>query len=149
MSWRFQLLNKPYGSVTEGPVWDGENLLFTHIAASCIYRCDHKTDEITVWREGTNLTNGLAHDEQGRLFGCCSGGRAILRFDPDGNNVVVAGQQQVTAALARQGAAGAQLRRHTTRAARRRHVAGARGAGPPQGHQRPQLTRILVDQAKR
>ena len=90
MSWRFQLLNKPYGSVTEGPVWDGENLLFTHIAASRIYRCDHKTDEITVWREGTNRTNGLAHDEQGRLFGCCSGGRAILRFDPDGNNVVIA-----------------------------------------------------------
>ena len=90
MSWRFQLLNKPYGSVTEGPVWDGENLLFTHIAASRIYRCDHKTDEITVWREGTNRTNGLAHDEQGRLFGCCSGGRAILRFAPDGNDVVVA-----------------------------------------------------------
>ena len=90
MSWRFQLLNKPYGSVTEGPVWDGENLLFTHISASRIYRCDHKTDEITVWREGTNRTNGLAHDADGQLFGCCSGGRAILRFDPDGNNTIIA-----------------------------------------------------------
>ena len=90
MSWRFELLNKPYGSVTEGPVWDGENLLFTHIAASRIYRVDHNTDEITVWREGTNRTNGLAHDEAGQLFGCCSGGRAILRFDSDGNNVVIA-----------------------------------------------------------
>ena len=92
MSWRFQLLNKPYGSVTEGPVWDGENLLFTHISAGRIMRCDVKTDEITVWREGTNRTNGLAHDAEGRLFGCCSGGRAILRFDPDGNNVVIADQ---------------------------------------------------------
>ena len=90
MSLRFELLNKPYGSVTEGPVWDGENLLFTHIAASRIYRVDHNTDEITVWREGTNRTNGLAHDEQGQLYGCCSGGRAILRFDPDGANVVIA-----------------------------------------------------------
>ena len=90
MNWRFELLNKPYGSVTEGPVWDGENLLFTHIAASRIYRVDHYTDEITVWREGTNRTNGLAHNEQGELFGCCAGGRAILRFAPDGNNVVIA-----------------------------------------------------------
>ena len=92
MSWRFPLLNKPYGSVTEGPVWDGENLLFTHIASSRIMHYDVKTDEITVWREGTNRTNGLAHDSQGRLFGCCSGGRAILRFDPDGNNAVIVDQ---------------------------------------------------------
>jgi len=92
MNWRFQLLNKPYGSVTEGPVWDGENLLFTHISADRIMRCDVETGEITVWREGTNRTNGLAHDAEGRLFGCCSGGRAILRFDPDGSNAVIAGQ---------------------------------------------------------
>jgi len=23
MNWRFQLVTKPYGGVTEGPVWDG------------------------------------------------------------------------------------------------------------------------------
>ena len=62
MSWRFELLCKPMGGVTEGPVWDGEQLLFTHIPASRIMRIDPKTDEITVWREGTNRTNGLAHD---------------------------------------------------------------------------------------
>ena len=94
MSWRFQLIGKPFGTVTEGPVWDGENLLFTHILTSRIMRYDVKTDEITVWREGTNRTNGLAHDAEGRLFGACSGGRAILRFDPDGNNVVVADQAE-------------------------------------------------------
>ena len=49
-----------------------------------------QTCALPIWREGTNRTNGLAHDVDGRLFGCCSGGRAILRFDPDGNNVVIA-----------------------------------------------------------
>ena len=90
MSWRFQLLNKPFGTVAEGPIWDGEALYFTHIQASQILRCDPKTDEITLARSGTNRTNGLAHDAAGRLFGCCSGGRSIVRFDPDGRTAVVA-----------------------------------------------------------
>ena len=77
MSWRFELITKPMGGVTEGPIWDGESLLFTHIPASRIMRYDLKSGEVSVWRSGTNRTNGLAHDVAGRLFGCCSGGRSI------------------------------------------------------------------------
>ena len=90
MQWKFELLMKPKGiPITEGPVWDGEHLYFTHIQASRILRYDLKSGEITVAREGTNRTNGLAYDAQGRLFGCCSGARSILRFDADGKNVVI------------------------------------------------------------
>jgi gluconolactonase len=93
MSWKFELLMKPSGvPLTEGPVWDGEFLYFTHIRASRIMRYDPGSGAITEWRSGTNRTNGLAFDAQGRLFGCCSGGRAIVRFDPDGRNVVIADQ---------------------------------------------------------
>lgn len=90
MSWRFQLLNRPYGGVTEGPVWDGEAVYFTHIPASRIMRFDPATGRTTQWRSNTNRTNGLAYDAQGRLFGCCAGGRSIVRFDPDGTTAVVA-----------------------------------------------------------
>src|SRR5688572_16997914 len=92
MAWKFELLTKPGDElmITEGPVWDGQHILFTQIRKSKILRLDTKTNEITEWRTGTNRTNGLAFDENGRLFGCCSGGRAIVRFDPDGKNVVVA-----------------------------------------------------------
>ena len=91
MQWKFELLRKPsVVPLTEGPVWDGEHLYFTHIRASCILRYDPKSGAITEWRSGTNRTNGLAFDAQGRLFGCCSGGRAIVRFDPDGKNVGIA-----------------------------------------------------------
>lgn len=83
------MLAKPYGGVTEGPVWDGEYIYFTHISSSRIMRYDPRRGDISEWRTGTNRTNGLAHDLQGRLFGCCSGGRAIVRFDPDGKNVVI------------------------------------------------------------
>ena len=91
MQWKFELLKKPTAvPLTEGPVWDGEHLYFTHIQASKILRFDLKSGLITDWRTGTNRTNGLAFDAQGRLFGCCSGGRAIVRFDPDGKSVVIA-----------------------------------------------------------
>ena len=90
MQWKFDLLMKPFGSTTEGPVWDGEYLYFTHIRTSRIMRYDPKSGAITEWRTGTNRTNGLAFDAQGRLFGCSSGGRSIMRFDPDGRNITIA-----------------------------------------------------------
>ena len=86
MAWQYQfeLLSRPYGGVTEGPIWDGEAILFTHIPSSRIMRYDLDSGAITEERGGTNHTNGLAFDSQGNLFGCCSGGRAIVRFDRDG-----------------------------------------------------------------
>jgi gluconolactonase len=91
MSWKFELLMKPSGvPLTEGPAWDGEQLLFTHIHASKILGYDLKSGKISEWRGNTNRTNGLAFDSKGRLFGCCSGGRAIVRFDAGGKNTVVA-----------------------------------------------------------
>src|SRR5688500_646363 len=92
MAWKFELLLKPETelNITEGPVWDGERILFTQIRKNRILCYDPKTDEINEWCTGTNRTNGLAYDEDGRLFGCCSGGRAIVRFDSDGEKVVVA-----------------------------------------------------------
>jgi len=87
MSWKFELLMKPEGDlITEGPVWTGEEILFTHIRRSRILSYDPKRKAISVWRENTNRTNGLCFDAEGRLFGCCSGGRAIVRFDPDGKS---------------------------------------------------------------
>ena len=84
MQWKFELLMRPSTvPLTEGPVWDGEHLYFTHIPASRIMRYDLKTNSITEWRTGTNRTNGLAFDAQGRLFGCCSGGVLyVLCFSP-------------------------------------------------------------------
>ena len=86
MAWQYQfeLLSRPYGGVTEGPVWNGEAILFTHIPSSRIMRYDFASGAITEEHYGTNHTNGLAFDNRGRLFGCCSGGRAIVRFGRDG-----------------------------------------------------------------
>ena len=78
--------------LTEGPAWDGQVLLFTHIPASRIMRYDPDTGACTVFREHTNHTNGLAFDSEGRLYGCCSGGRSIVRFEPDGTTTTIVDQ---------------------------------------------------------
>ena len=91
MSWKFELLMKPEGElITEGPVWTGEDILFTHIRKSRILCYGFKSGEISIWRESTNRTNGLCFDAHGTLFGCCSGGRSIVRFDAGGKNTVIA-----------------------------------------------------------
>ena len=81
MAWDFESVAGPFNPrLTEGPAWDGQAVLFTHIPASRILRYDPATGACTVFRENTNHTNGLAFDLEGRLYGCCSGGRSIVRF---------------------------------------------------------------------
>ena len=92
MSWRFNLITRPYGGVTEGPIWDGDHLLFTHIPSHRILKYDADKNQITEYRGDTNHTNGLAHDSFGNLYGCCSGGRSIVRFNTDGTTSTVANQ---------------------------------------------------------
>jgi gluconolactonase len=83
MSWNFELVAGPYGGTTEGPVWDGQAVLFTNIPNNRIMRYDPKTGETTEYFTGTNRTNGLCFDAQGNLYGCQSGGRRIVRFEKD------------------------------------------------------------------
>jgi gluconolactonase len=90
MAWEFEMVAGPFNPrLTEGPAWDGQALLFTHIPASRILRYDPQTGACTVFREHTNHTNGLAFDAEGRLYGCCSGGRSIVRFEADGTTTTI------------------------------------------------------------
>lgn len=79
----------PY-SFTEGPVWDGERLVFTDIPPSRIMEFDPATGAARVIVEDTEKANGLARDGQGRLYGCQDAGRRVVRFEADGSRTVVA-----------------------------------------------------------
>lgn len=91
MTWDFQRVAGPYGTPTDGPVWDGEALLFTQItfpfnaANNRILRCDPATGDITDFRRWTNRTTGLAFSRSGVLYGAQSGGRRLVRFNADGS----------------------------------------------------------------
>jgi sugar lactone lactonase YvrE len=49
MSWKFEAICKPFGSITEGPVWDGEFVYFTQIRAHRILRYDPKSTDRVGW----------------------------------------------------------------------------------------------------
>jgi gluconolactonase len=95
MKWNFELIDAPYGAVSEGPVWDGETLLFTRIQQSRIMRYDPRSRRCTVYREQTNCANGLALDKQKRLYACEGGAsvdaRRVVRYEGDGGVTVLAG----------------------------------------------------------
>jgi gluconolactonase len=81
MSWQFELIDGPYGGVTEGPAWDGTGVLFTHIPASRIMKWDPTTKSSSVYRESTNCANGLMFDPQGILYACEGDARRVVRYD--------------------------------------------------------------------
>ena len=74
MTWEMELLQPPYGAVSEGPVWDGDSLLYTQIQACRIVRYDPTSGSLEVVRE-TNYANGLVMDAQRRICAC---GSALL-----------------------------------------------------------------------
>lgn len=94
MSWNLELVDPPYGNVSEGPLWDGSGLLFTHIQESRIMRYDPRTRSCSVFRESTNCANGLAFDAQGQLYACEGGAtadaRRVVRYEADGGMTVLA-----------------------------------------------------------
>ena len=90
MSWQFELVDGPYGGVTEGPAWDGGGLLFTHVPSSRIMKFDPREAASTVYREGTNYANGLMFDPAGRLYACEGDARRVVRYEAGGEPTVLA-----------------------------------------------------------
>lgn len=75
---------------TEGPVWSDEGfLLFSDIPANKIYKWLPEGD-VTVFIEASNNSNGLTFDRDGRLVTCEHGGRAVVRYEPNGQRFIVA-----------------------------------------------------------
>ena len=68
---------------TEGPVWRGDQLLFSDIPNDriCRWRELPEGPELTTFRAGSGSTNGLTLDRDGNVLACAHTARAVLRFD--------------------------------------------------------------------
>lgn len=93
MAWSFEQVAGRF-EFTEGPVWDGQAVLFTDIPHSRIMRYDPKSGKCAAYRTDTDKANGLALDRQGRLYACAGGGRRVVRYEPDGTVTVLADQYE-------------------------------------------------------
>ena len=89
---------------TEGPVWNGDHLLFSDIPNNRIVRWRQLPEgpEVATYRYPSGFplgrpapnhqpgSNGLTLDRQGRLLACEHGNRRVSRTEPDGSVVVLA-----------------------------------------------------------
>lgn len=88
MSWTFESVAGPY-TFTEGPVWDGEGVIFSDIPTDRIMRYDVREDECRTLYRDTNAANGLKLDTDGRLYACEMNGRCLARYDDGGRHEIV------------------------------------------------------------
>ncbi|MDP6822594.1 MAG: SMP-30/gluconolactonase/LRE family protein [Dehalococcoidia bacterium] len=77
--WTFETIAER-DSLTEGPAWDGDGLLYSHCTADLTLRWNPGTGESSVWREGTGAANGMVFDGNGRLFVCEGKNRRIAEY---------------------------------------------------------------------
>lgn len=82
------------GRWLEGPVWfgDGRYLLYSDIPNNRIMRWDEVSDQVYVYRQGSNNANGNTRDRQGRLISCEHLTRRVTRTEYDGRITVLADQ---------------------------------------------------------
>src|SRR6266498_3497886 len=83
--WKFDVVAGPFKGATEGPVWDGKKILFSVPLENRILSFDPLSNAVAEFRRFTNRTNGLAFSSDGLLYGCQSGSRRVVCFNPDGS----------------------------------------------------------------
>ena len=89
MSWTFERVAGPF-NFTEGPVWNGEALLFSDIPSSRTFRYDPSSGETTLFLENTEEANGQTLDLEGRLIQVRHKGRRVVRYESDGSLTTLA-----------------------------------------------------------
>jgi gluconolactonase len=85
----FSLVAGPF-AFTEGPVWDGERVLFTDMHGSTIHAYRPADGAVTLEHRDSGNANGLALDGEGRLLACEDSGRRVVRYEPDGTRTALA-----------------------------------------------------------
>ena len=75
----------------EGPVWFGDfrSLVFSDIPNNRMLRYCEVTDEVTLFRQPSNYSNGNTRDLQGRLVTCEHLTRRVTRTEHDGSLTVL------------------------------------------------------------
>lgn len=76
---------------TEGPaVAPDGNVFFTDVPADKIWKIDHASGRVTLFRDNSGRANGMMFGPDGRLYVCQNGARRIVSYGMDGSEKVLA-----------------------------------------------------------
>ena len=78
MEWNFDPVAGPFEGLVDGPLWDGEGLVFCLVEESRILRYEPENKTITELRKYTARTRALALNPQDAIYGCQSASRRIV-----------------------------------------------------------------------
>ena len=77
--WNWELIIKQE-NLTEGPAWNGNELLYSQCSASLTWAWNPDTNKNTIWRKNTNGSNGMLFDKDGNLYACEGEGRRLALY---------------------------------------------------------------------
>ena len=86
--WNWVLIVKQE-SLTEGPAWNGSELLYSQCPASLTWSWNPNNNKNTVWREETNGSNGMLFDQEGNLYACEGEGRRLVQYSKGKETVII------------------------------------------------------------
>ena len=78
MAGEFEHVGDSFGDVLDGPVWDGEGLLFCKLLNSEVFCYDGKSGKISTFRPFSTRTSELAFGPNGQLYGAQSGAHRVV-----------------------------------------------------------------------
>lgn len=88
MGWQFHSVADSF-EFTEGPVWDGDRIIFTDIPNARIHTFDPESETCTTLVENSGGANGLKLSRDGSLVACELMGRCVSKYNQHGRSIVV------------------------------------------------------------
>ena len=90
MALQWEQVAGPFNRLTEGPAWDGQRLLF-HLHSGQPHHGLRPGDRRVQHLPARTPTTPTAWPStpMAASYGCCSGGRSIVRFEPDGGTTTI------------------------------------------------------------
>ena len=68
-NWNWKIISE-HKSLTEGPLWIGNGLIYNECYESKTFFWDPKTMKSSLWRNKTGGANGMAFNRSGEIFVC-------------------------------------------------------------------------------
>jgi len=76
---------------TEGPAVDARgDVYFTDLPGRKVYRIEHATGKVSLFKDDSGGANGMMFGPDGRLYACQNGKKRIVAWAPDGTETVIA-----------------------------------------------------------